>query len=449
MNILALSSVMTVWTFKTFSICEGLSISYSGSNKQDSTTYSLKCEITGFSSLASWSRNGTSVVQCLPSGCLNSAEQRYSFRHDVGAIYVDFHTLTANEKGVQWTCAHGSDSPETFTVDLILKPIISSLGSNKWKSETFSIKCEILEFTNELSWTKENSLFSTCSKDSGCSRNSSPPYSFRYDESAIYVDFSMLEISENDKQWTCQHSGDWPVNFNVEVNFILWIFIYINVLLLTVFVILSLSLYIVYRLCCYKNYLPNFITTSDTNACSSQLCTTSETDACSPKLITTSDTDAGSPKVITTFDTDACSPKIITTSDTDVFTDNYFIRGVSFTGKHLIIVAAITQLVALIPTGIFLGIVYCKYGNYDPIYILVAFGLAAVFTLLATCVYLSIVWCSKKSEGKDKAATVVNDKARCCRMWSVLLFTSIILQVAWLFLIVLSLPKLTQKIKRK
>lgn len=52
----------------------------------------------------------------------------------------------------------------------------------------------------------------------GCITAPSPPYSFRQDASAIYVDFSTLDASEHGIQWTCEHSGDTAENFILQVD---------------------------------------------------------------------------------------------------------------------------------------------------------------------------------------------------------------------------------------
>lgn len=94
---------------------------------------------------------------------------------------------------------------------------ITYSGINKVGSTTYSLKCEIPSFNNQAVWSRGGAPMSTCF-NSGCLTTSTPPYTFRHDSTAIYVDFNPLAASENGIQWTCEHVGDTSVNFNVAID---------------------------------------------------------------------------------------------------------------------------------------------------------------------------------------------------------------------------------------
>lgn len=122
MHIWVLTAFVTLWMLEVSSVYGALTISYNGSNEVGSTTYSLKCEIPGFSTQAVWSKAGKPMSTCFTSGCLTTSSPPYIFRHSTSAIYVDFSVLTANETGIQWTCAHIGDTSVHFKVQVDLNP---------------------------------------------------------------------------------------------------------------------------------------------------------------------------------------------------------------------------------------------------------------------------------------------------------------------------------------
>ncbi|XP_052063377.1 uncharacterized protein LOC127703035 [Mytilus californianus] len=122
MHIWVSIAVVTLWMFEVSSVYGALTVSYNGSNKVGSTTYSLKCEIPEFSTQAVWSKDGKAMSTCFTSGCLTTSSPPYSFRHSTSAIYVDFSVLTANETDIQWTCAHIGDTSVHFKVQVDLTP---------------------------------------------------------------------------------------------------------------------------------------------------------------------------------------------------------------------------------------------------------------------------------------------------------------------------------------
>ncbi|XP_063440091.1 uncharacterized protein LOC134721217 isoform X2 [Mytilus trossulus] len=122
MHIWVSTAIITLLVFEVYTVDGALTVSYYGTNKVNSTTYGLKCGIPIFISQAVWSKAGTSMSTCFISGCLTTSSPPYRFRHSTSAIYVDFSVLTANETGIQWTCAHIGDTMVHFKVEVDLTP---------------------------------------------------------------------------------------------------------------------------------------------------------------------------------------------------------------------------------------------------------------------------------------------------------------------------------------
>lgn len=228
MRTLVLSGVLLVLIFTKTFVDGALTISYTGSNEVDSTTYSLKCEIPGFSGQATMSKNGTLISQCFTSGCITLPSPPYSFRQVGTAIYVDFSTLAESEDLIQWTCAHDGDTSVNFNVEIDFGEAttegstegtltISYLGSNKLESTTYTLQCKIPGFNGQASWSKEGSPMVSCF-NSGCLPSLSQNYQFSHDSSAIYVSFISLTVKEHDIQWKCEHGSSPAVYFTVEVD---------------------------------------------------------------------------------------------------------------------------------------------------------------------------------------------------------------------------------------
>ncbi|XP_071174743.1 cell adhesion molecule CEACAM1-like [Mytilus edulis] len=116
------TAIVTLYVFEVSSVYGSLTVSYNGSNEVGSTTYSLICDIPGFSTQAVWSKAGKSMSVCLISGCLVTSTPPYTFRISTSAIYVDFSVLTENETGIQWTCSHIGDTSVNFKVQVDLTP---------------------------------------------------------------------------------------------------------------------------------------------------------------------------------------------------------------------------------------------------------------------------------------------------------------------------------------
>lgn len=93
-----------------------------------------------------------------------------------------------------------------------------AIGNNKVDSTTYCLECKIPGFSNQSVWKKGGNQLSTCN-NTGCSTVSIQVYSFRHDASATYVDFHTLEASEDDIQWTCEHTGDVTAHFEVQLDF--------------------------------------------------------------------------------------------------------------------------------------------------------------------------------------------------------------------------------------
>lgn len=88
------------------------------------------------------------------------------------------------------------------------------------ESTTYTLKCEIPGLdtsSNQATWSKGNETVAIFVNGVNTVPPKSP-YSYRFDSSAIYVDFSTLGKVEHDIKWTCAYTQRTDVHFTVQVD---------------------------------------------------------------------------------------------------------------------------------------------------------------------------------------------------------------------------------------
>ncbi|XP_052067806.1 uncharacterized protein LOC127707328 [Mytilus californianus] len=352
-----------------------------------------------FTGSAVISKDGTSRSTCLPSVCSPASDNNVTFSPSITGITVEFYPVSSNHAG-NWKCdnSNGDSSNYTFSPEK-RRLTIKSSGDDDLNSDSYGIKCKIPGFNKPSCWRKQGRLMSNCSKTFGCSEITSQSYSFSQDDSSINVDFIQLESSEDEMQWTCEHTGDTPENFVVEIDFRIAV-IGIQCACLVVVCLLCL-------ICMFIHIRKQF------------------------KKGLTKDLDDNPP--YTSHKT--CGM---------LFGDRLSVCGVSFKVIQLLFVAAFYQVVVFMTTMIVLVVLHNRFWDYDVDAILAT--VACVFTalchVLCFLVYVFIVIYYRKTSG----VCADNDDKKLSPWCFTGLFLIVIFPVAWFLLIVIVIVNFCRKL---